>query len=277
MIKRRAIIATVASLAFFGHCGNVTVVKPAHAQEGAAKPAPVLPSMAGETVLVAGATGRVGKVAVELLKAQGVKVKGFSRNIDKAKEEVKDVQWVKADVRDPKTLKNITKGVDRIIFAVGSNSFKDNTNTPDLVDNKGVAVLVDEARKTGVKQFVLISSVGVTRPNVAEGTDFQKVMAKVLSNKLEGENYLRASGLNYTVIRPVGLWNRDGGQNPIGIMQGDVEVPGMITRADVAAVAVNALVNPDAKGKTVTIFNVTHPQLDGWKSAFAGIPADAKN
>ncbi|MBL8644470.1 MAG: NAD(P)H-binding protein [Rhodospirillaceae bacterium] len=273
MLNRRVLITTIAALSFFAHCGNVTIMKPAHAQEGAAKPAPELPSMKGETVLVAGATGRTGKVVVEMLKAQGVKVKAFSRNIDKAKDEVKGVTWVKADVRDPKTLKNITKGVDRIVFAIGSNSFKDATNTPDLVDNKGVAALVDEAKKTGVKQFVLISSVSVTNPKQGE-SDFQKAMYRVMTNKLEGENYLRASGLGYTVLRPVGLWDREGGKFPIGIMQGDVEVPGMIARADVAAVAVNALNNPDAKNKTVTIFNVTHPQLEGWKSAFAGIPAD---
>jgi len=273
MINRRLLIATVASLSFFAHCGNVTVMKSANAQEGAAQPAPVLPSMKGETVLVAGATGRTGKVVVEMLKAQGVKVKAFSRNIDKAKDEVKDVTWLSADVRDPKSLKEIAKGVDRVVFAIGSNSFKDAANTPDLVDNKGVAALVDEAKKAGVKHFVLVSSVSVTNPKAGESA-FQKSMYKVMTNKLEGENYLRASGLSYTVLRPVGLWDKEGGVNPIGIMQGDVEVPGMITRADVAAVAVNALVNPDAKNKTVTIFNVTHPQLDGWKSQFAGIAAD---
>jgi uncharacterized protein YbjT (DUF2867 family) len=273
MLHRRTLIAACVVLSFMAHCGNVSIMKNAHAQEGAAKPAPVLPSMKGETVLVAGATGRTGKVVVDLLKAQGVKVRGFSRNIDKAKEDVKDVQWVKADVRDPKSLKGIMKGVDRVVFAIGSNSFRDTTNAPELVDNKGVALLVDEAKKNGVKSFVLVSSVGVTR-NHKTDTDFQKTMAKVLTSKLEGENYLRASGLNYTVIRPVGLWDKEAGVHPIGVMQGDVEVPGMIARADVAAVAVNALVNPDANRKTVTIFNVAHPQLDGWKSAFAAIPAD---
>ena len=62
------------------------------AQEGAAKPAPVLPSMKGETIVVAGTTGRSGKVIVELLKAEGVKVRAFSRNIEKVKTEVPGVE-----------------------------------------------------------------------------------------------------------------------------------------------------------------------------------------
>lgn len=91
MFNRRSLIATVAMFSFMAHCGNVTINK-AVAQEGAAKPAPVLPSMKGETIVVAGATGRSGKVIVELLKAEGVKVRAFSRNIEKVKTEVPGVE-----------------------------------------------------------------------------------------------------------------------------------------------------------------------------------------
>lgn len=271
----RRLVTVLAALSFLAHCGNVTVNKPARAQEGPAKPAPALPSMAGETVLVAGATGRTGKLIVAQLKAEGAKVRGFARNVEKAKADVPDVEWIAADVRDAATLDGIAKGVSRVVVALGSNSFRDKDNKADLVDNKGVALLVDEAKKAKVKRFVLISSVSVTDTAVRpEMTDFEKLMRSVMAAKLAGENYLRASGLSYTILRPVGLWDRDPGRFPIGIMQGDVGVPGMITRGDVAAVAVNALVNPDSAGKTVTIFNVTHPQLDGWKSAWSAIPAD---
>jgi uncharacterized protein YbjT (DUF2867 family) len=274
MINRR-MFTVLAGVSLFAHCGNVTINTSARAQEGPAKAAPALPSMAGERVLVAGATGRTGRLIVGLLKDQGAKVRGFSRNVKTAKAEIDDVEWIAADVRDARSLKDIAKGVDRVVIALGSNSFRDKDNKPELVDNKGVALLVDEAKKAGVKSFVLISSVSATDTEIRPGmTDFQKLMRNVMANKLAGENYLRASGLNYTVLRPVGLWDRDPGKFPIGIMHGDVEVPGMITRGDVAAVAVNALVNPDAAGKTVTIFNVTHPQLEGWKSAWAQIPGD---
>jgi len=274
MITRRFVIA-FAALSFLATCGNVTINKSARAQEGEAKPAPVLAPLKDQRVLVAGATGRSGKIVVTLLKEQDAKVRGFSRNVDKAKAEIPGVEWVTADVREPKSLKGIAKDVDYVVVALGSNSFRDKDNKPDLVDNKGVALLVDEAKKAGVKRFVLLSSVSVTDTEVKQGmTDFQKLMRGVMAAKLAGENYLRASGVSYTVLRPVGLWDREAGQFPIGIMPGDVGVPGMITRGDVAAVAVNALVNPDAGNKTVTIFNVTHPRLDGWKSTWAEIPKD---
>lgn len=272
MFNRRSLIATVATFSFLAHCGNVTINK-AMAQEGAAKPAPVLPSMKGEIIVVAGATGRSGKVIVELLKAEGVKVRAFSRNIEKAKAEVLGVEWISADVKDAKSLKGIAKGATRMVIALGSNSFKDPTNKPELVDNKGVALLTDEAKAAGVKQVVLISSAGVTKAKPGEG-DFAKMMYTVMSSKLEGENYLRKSGVGYTILRPVGLWDKPAGQFGIAFLQGDVPVAAMIARADVAAVAVNALNNPDAKNKTFTLFNVAQPQMDAWKSALGAVAAD---
>ncbi len=272
MFNRRVLIASLFSLSFMAHCGNVTVNK-AVAQEGAAKPAPVLPSMKGETVLVAGATGRTGKVVVELLKEQGVKVRGFSRNIDKAKAEVHGVEWISADVKDAASLKGIAKGVDRMVIALGSNSFREPTNKPELVDNKGVALLAEEAKKAGVKHIVLVSSAGVTKTKPGT-SDFEKIMYNVMSSKVEGENALRKSGVSYTIIRPVGLWDKEGGKTSLAFLQGDVPVTSMIARADVALIAVNALVNPDAKNKTFTAFSVVSAQVEGWKTQFANIAAD---
>jgi uncharacterized protein YbjT (DUF2867 family) len=265
MIDRRAILASVVVSVF---------ATSALAQEGAQTPLPVLPSMKGETIVVAGATGRTGKVVVDLLKAEGVKVRAFSRNIEKAKAEVQGVEWIAADVKDPKSIKGIAKGADRMVIALGSNSFRDKSNKPELVDNKGVALLTDEAKAAGVKHVVLVSSVGVTTTKPGS-TEFENIMYNVMTSKLEGENYLRKSGVNYTILRPMGLWDKPAAQNGIAFLSGDSPVPGaMITRADVAAVAVNALVNPDARGKTVSMLNITTPRLDGWKLGFANIAKD---
>jgi uncharacterized protein YbjT (DUF2867 family) len=272
MLNRRNLIAAVVSLSFMAHCGNITI-NHAVAQEGAPKPAPVLPSMAGETVVVAGATGRTGKVVVELLKAQGVKVRAFSRNIEKAKAEVTGVEWIAADVKDAASIKGIAKGADRMIIALGSNSFRDPSNKPELVDNQGVALLAAEAKAAGLKHVVLVSSAGVTHAKPGEG-DFAKIMYTVMTSKLAGETALRQSGVPYTILRPVGLWDKPAAQFGISFLAGDVPVSGMIARADVAAVAVNAVANPDARNKTFTLFNTPQPQIDAWKSALGALAKD---
>ena len=138
-ITRRLILSGLAAT------GAVSGI--ARAQERAPAPPPPPPSFAGQTVLVAGATGRTGKHVVAMLLASGAKVRAFSRNIDKAKAEVPQAQWIKADVKDVASLKGIAKGVDRVVFAIGSNSFRDPENKPELVDYKGVAALAEETAR----------------------------------------------------------------------------------------------------------------------------------
>jgi uncharacterized protein YbjT (DUF2867 family) len=243
----------------------------AAAQEGAPKPPPVLPSMKGETVVVAGATGRTGKVVVQLLLAQGAKVRGFSRKVDAARAAVPGVEWVAADVRDPKSLAGLAKGADRMVIALGSNSFRDPSNKPEEVDDAGVARLAALAKAANLKHVVLVSSAGVTRAEPGEER-FAKLMYGVMTAKLRGEDALRKSGVPYTVLRPVGLWDKPPGEYGIALVPGDPPITAMISRSDVAAVAVHALVDPAARNKTLVILNVAQPQVDGWKSGFAAVP-----
>jgi len=264
--ERRHVVA-VAALLLLGPA----MAGLAAAQEGAPKPPPVLPSMKGETVVVAGATGRTGKVVVQLLREQGAKVRGFSRKVDEARAAMPDVEWIAADVRDPKSLEGIAKGADRMVIALGSNSFRDPTNKPEEVDEGGVARLAALAKAANLKHVVLVSSAGVTRAQPG-GEGFAKLMYGVMSAKLRGEEALRSSGVPYTVLRPVGLWDKPPGQYGIALVPGDPPITAMISRSDVAAVAVHALVDPAARNKTVVILNVAQPQVDGWKSAFAAVP-----
>jgi uncharacterized protein YbjT (DUF2867 family) len=227
--------------------------------------------MKGETIVVAGATGRTGKVVVQLLREQGARVRGFSRKVDEARAALPDVEWVAADVRDPASLRGIARGADRMVIALGSNSFRDPSNKPEEVDDGGVARLAELAKAEGVKHVVLVSSAGVTRAQPGEER-FAKLMYGVMTAKLRGEDALRRSGVPYTILRPVGLWDKPPGQFGIALVPGDPPITAMIARADVAAVAVHALVDPAARNKTLVILNVAQPQVDGWKSAFAAVP-----
>ena len=266
VLRRRHFAALCALLLLGPGAASLTA-----AQEGAPKPPRVLPSMKGETVVVAGATGRTGKVVVQLLLAQGAKVRGFSRKVEEARAAVPGVEWVTADVRDPKSLEGIAKGADRMVIALGSNSFRDPSNKPEEVDDGGVARLAALAKAANLKHVVLVSSAGVTRAQPGEER-FAKLMYGVMTAKLRGEDALRRSGVPYTVLRPVGLWDKPPGEYGIALVPGDPAISAMISRSDVAAVAVHALVDPAARNKTVVILNAAQPQVDGWKSAFAGVP-----
>jgi len=225
----------------------------------AATPAELTPPAAPPTVLVAGATGSIGRFVVQKLLARGVHVRGLTRKPDEARAELPAVEWVGGDLREPDSLKD----VDAIIFAAGSKSWQDPTNTPELVDFGGVAALADLGLAAGCRQFVLISSAGVTQDTSGMSAHLQNV----LKWKGKAEEHLRRSGLPYTILRPLGMWDEPGGQLGIALLQGDVVHASVsISREDLAAVAVECAFNPDARNKTMELFNAATFELDSWKT-----------
>lgn len=77
------------------------------------------------------------------------------------------------------------------------------------VDNFGTVNLVDACRIAGVNRFILISSILVN--GAAMGQIFNpayiilNVFGLTLVAKLQAEQYIRRSGINYTIVRPGGL------------------------------------------------------------------------
>ena len=102
-----------------------------------------------------------------------------------------------------------------------------------------------------------------------------------MDEKFKGEEALRASGLEYTVVRPGGLKDLPAGQSKLVIAQGD-KGAGAVSRADVAAVSVAALKEKNAKNATFEL--VSKPAAEGesvptlvdqLKSAFNGLKPDS--
>ena len=79
------------------------------------------------------------------------------------------------------------------------------------VDNFGTVNLVDACRKVGVTRFILVSSILVNGAAMGQILNpayiFLNVFGLTLIAKLQAENYIRKSGINYTIIRPGGLKN----------------------------------------------------------------------
>lgn len=233
-------------------------------------PAPGADGATGEAqivVLVAGASGRTGKHAVAYLRERGIHVRALTRNPDKARDNVSaDYDWVRGDVGDPQSLDAALEGVTHVIGAMGSSS-RDPSNSPEGVDHLGVVNLTDAAKRAGVKHVILISAMGVTRTDAMEPGH----MRNLLALKLKGEDYLRASGVNYTVIRPGGLDTSPAGEDGLAISQGDGGGSGMLSRQDLARVAIECLTNPAALNKTFEITGSKAGDPDAWREDLRGL------
>lgn len=223
----------------------------------------------GELVLVAGATGRTGTEVVGELLASGYRVRAFVRDIDKAREKLgDDIEFAIGDVRDRVSIDAALRDVSALISAIGAGR-GDPSNGPEFVDYGGVKNLAEASVSADLRQMVLISSGGVTQ----EDHILNKMFDNVLQWKFMGEEALRASGVDYTIVRPGGLTNAPGRKTEIVFMQGDKET-GAIPRADVAAVCVAALGSDAARNKTFEIFSGKNPPETDFDGSFAAMAAD---
>lgn len=256
----RALMVTVA----------VAVMSTAWADQADARMEPVAEDPAdAELVLVAGATGRTGTEVVTELLANGYRVRAFVRDVDKAHEKLGDgIDYARGDVREVETIETALAGVDALISAIGAGR-GDPSNGPEFVDYGGVRNLAEASMAAGLRQVVLVSSMGVTQ----EDHILNKMFNNVLSWKFKGEEALRASGVPYTIVRPGGLTNAPGGEYEVVFQQGDKEASS-IPRADVARVCVAALGSTDALQKTFEVNSGENPPSGDLADSFAVLDKD---
>ncbi|TXG47888.1 hypothetical protein EZV62_027182 [Acer yangbiense] len=207
-------------------------------------------------VFVAGATG---KRIVEQLLAKGFAVKAGVRDLDKARTTLlndnPDLQIVKADVTEgsEKLAQVIGDDSEAVICATGFRPGWD-LFAPWKVDNFGTVNLVEACRKLGVNRFILISSILVNGAAMGQILNpayiFLNVFGLTLVAKLQAEQYIRKSGINYTI---------------------DTLYEGSISRDQVAEVAIEALIHSESYYKVVEIVSRPDAPKRSYEDLFGSI------
>ncbi len=229
------------------------------------------PDLSQGTVLVAGATGQTGRRIIAQLKGTGFTVLAMTRNLTRAQELLgEDYNWIVADVTDEASLARAMDGVDLVISAIGSRK-SDPTTSTETIDYGGNKNLVDAAKAAGIQHFVLMSSGGVTSgPEAFLNVNFNNLLIW----KFKSEEYLRNSGLSYTVVRPGGLREIHDSGTGLLLTQGDLGLGGEITYEDIASVLIECLANPDARNKTFEVINFKTAKPDEWATQLRRLAAD---
>ncbi|GKU92539.1 hypothetical protein SLEP1_g6252 [Rubroshorea leprosula] len=230
-------------------------------------------------IFVAGATGSTGKRIVEQLLAKGFAVKAGVRDLEKAKtslsKENPSLEIVKADVTEgsAKLAEVIGDDSEAVVCATGFRPGWD-LFAPWKVDNFGTVNLVDACSKVGVNRFILISSILVNGAAMGQILNpayiFLNVFGLTLIAKLQAEQYIRKSGINYTIIRPGGLRN-DSPTGNVAMEPEDTLYEGTISRDQVAEVAVESLVHPESSYKVVEIVSRVDAPKRSYKDLFGSI------
>jgi uncharacterized protein YbjT (DUF2867 family) len=216
-------------------------------------------------ILVTGATGRQGGAVYQHLQEKGFKLRALVRdpNSNQARQLMGNGQEVfQGSFDDPESVMRAMDGVYGV-FSVQPYSAKE--------IQQGVAV-IEAAKRQGVSHFVY-SSVGAADEET--GIPHFESKAKV-------EEYLRSSGLLYTIVRPVFFmenWWRGVGES---IRNGQLQQPlsptanlQMIAVDDIGAFAVLAFADP-GKWKNRT-FSLAGDALSMQQIADAFSRATARN
>ncbi|MBO2463336.1 NAD(P)H-binding protein [Actinomadura violacea] len=193
-------------------------------------------------IVVTGATGNTGRALVRTLAEAGEKVIATSRNITGA-DVPEGVDHRRADLADAAGLRPVLDGADALFLQNGGAS----AHTLNVSD------ILDAAKAGGVRRVVLLSSLGVaTRPESASHG--------VLG--LSFEEAVRASGLDWTILRPGNFasntyaWAASvRAERTVAAPFADVALPA-IDPGDIAAVAAAAL---REDGHTGRIYELTGP------------------
>jgi len=196
-------------------------------------------------VFVLGATGETGRrIVAELVKRQ-IPVRAMVRNLELARQILPpEAELVVGDVLLKESI--AIADCDVMICATGAKpSF--NFTSPYMVDYIGTKNLVNIAKANNVKQFVFVSSLCVSK-------FFHplNLFWLILFWKKQAENYLKSSGVIYTIVRPGGLKNQDAVG---GIVMGKADslFEGSIPRTKVAQVCVDAIFCEQAQNKILEI------------------------
>lgn len=211
-------------------------------------------------ILVAGGSGRLGSLIVDLLSAQPLPVRVLTRDRERVAHLGERVEIVIGDVRDPSSLTAALRDVDVVISAVHGFMGVGGVS-PASVDRDGNANLIDGAKTVGA-ELVLLSVVGASPDSPME----------LFRMKHAAEMWANASGVPSTIVRSTSfleLWVeilRDSARKsgrPIVFGRGANPI-NFVSVHDVAHLVERAVTDRSMRGETVEIGgpeNLTFNQL----------------
>ncbi|GAA1510624.1 SDR family oxidoreductase [Kribbella lupini] len=203
-------------------------------------------------ILVAGATGQLGRLITRTLMEQGKPVRILVRTGSSYDELVAaGAQPVTGDLKDPRSLRAACAGVTAILTTANSMG-RGGDDTVESVDRVGNRNLVEAAVAEGVRRFVFTSVLGADPESVAP----------FIRAKGETEQRLRDSALAWTALQPDAFMDTwvpavVGGPalagQPVTVVGDGLRRHTFVAVRDVAAYAVAALDRRDAEGRALPI------------------------
>ena len=144
-------------------------------------------------ILIVGASGKLGQAVARRALQAGRAVRALSRQPEERLIELKaaGAEVMAGDLRDPDSLRRACAGVTHVVASAHAILGR-GAERSALVDDRGHRDLIDAAKAAGVAHFCYISVRGASPDHPAASVRYKYAV----------EQYLRASGLPFTIVRP---------------------------------------------------------------------------
>lgn len=207
-------------------------------------------------ILVIGATGATGQAIVREALAKGHTVTALVRSEAKARPLVPGAEFVEGDARDEAALTPALNGCEAVISALGTR--KPNPFRTETLMSDGTRALVAAMKRSSIRRLVCITGLGAGDSAGHGGFVYDRIIKSLLlrqvyRDKDRQEAIIRASGLDWIIVRPTVLTDKPA----TGDLRAMVDLRGFnggtIPRVDVAAFVVAQTGSDEWLGKTPLI------------------------
>ena len=142
------------------------------------------------TIAVTGATGFVGQALLDQALETGQTVKALTRRDQLPRD---GVDWVSGDLESAEALRALMRGAEAVIHVAGVVNDAARFESGNVL---GTLNVIEAAKAEGVQRFIHVSSLSAREPE----------LSAYGASKARAEKLIMASGLDWTIVRPPGIY-----------------------------------------------------------------------
>jgi uncharacterized protein YbjT (DUF2867 family) len=215
--------------------------------------------VAAMNVVIVGGHGKIALRLEKLLAERGDSPRGIIRATDQAPDlEAIGAEPIVLDIENVDDISDALAGADAVVFSAGAGAGS-GPGRKRTVDYDGAVKLADAAASQEIRRYLMVSAIGANRPE--RWTD---QMRPYYEAKADADEYVRDSGLDFTIVRP-GRLTDDPGTGQVQVAE-TLEGGGSVTREDVAAVLAECLTAENTIGKSFDLLNDGTPVAEAVRS-----------
>ncbi len=163
-------------------------------------------------LLVIGASNGIGLMTVEAALAAGHRVRALARSAPAMDRSDERLEKIGGDARDASVIARALDGVDAVVQVLGVRITPAKVLNGTTVFSDATRVLVDAMRSASVRRLIAVTGLEAGDSRGSSGALharvlFPLILQRIYVDKCVQEEMIRASGLDWTIVRP-GLLTR---------------------------------------------------------------------